>query len=168
MDIQPMTFNDDMSREDRIKHVAHFPERLLALVAGYTPEQLTTHYVEGEWSIAQNVHHLADAQAQQLFRYKWTLADDMPTLPHYDAAVWGDMGDSIGADLEESAKIIVGVHGRIVQLLNSLDEEAWARECIHPRGGQINMDGLLWRTVRHGEAHIQQILDVIHAMKEAS
>jgi hypothetical protein len=44
-------------RQVLIEKIRHFPAELEALVAGLTAEQLTTSSLDGEWTIAQNVHH---------------------------------------------------------------------------------------------------------------
>jgi IS5 family transposase len=38
------------------------PELLERVVAGLTPEQLTTRHIEHEWTVAQNVHHVRAGQ----------------------------------------------------------------------------------------------------------
>ncbi|MFN7470709.1 MAG: DinB family protein, partial [Roseiflexaceae bacterium] len=36
---------------------------LSSAVAGLSAEQLTTRYIATEWTVAQNVHHMADSHA---------------------------------------------------------------------------------------------------------
>ena len=51
-------------RQQKIERLAHLPELLERVVAGLMPEQLTTRYIENEWTVAQNVHHVFDSHAR--------------------------------------------------------------------------------------------------------
>ena len=48
-------------RRELVEKIRELPARLRAHVQGLTDEQLTTHFLAGEWTVAQNVHHLADS-----------------------------------------------------------------------------------------------------------
>ena len=44
-------------RQALIEKIRNFPAELEALVTGLAAEQLITSSLDGEWTIAQNVHH---------------------------------------------------------------------------------------------------------------
>jgi len=48
-------------RRDMIDKIRVLPEQLAARVRGLSVEQLTTHFLAHEWTVAQNVHHLGDS-----------------------------------------------------------------------------------------------------------
>ena len=48
-------------RQPLIEKIRNFPAELEALVSQLSDQQLTNPYVDGEWTIAQNVHHVADS-----------------------------------------------------------------------------------------------------------
>jgi len=48
-------------RRDLIAKIRILPAQLRERVAGLSDKQLTTHFLAGEWTVAQNVHHLADS-----------------------------------------------------------------------------------------------------------
>ncbi|MCB0065383.1 MAG: DinB family protein, partial [Caldilineaceae bacterium] len=48
-------------RQTQITKFRRLPRQLRTLVERLGDEQLTTRYLPNEWTVAQNVHHLADA-----------------------------------------------------------------------------------------------------------
>lgn len=61
-------------RAAQIATVAVLPTRLETLVVGLSPEELTTHYLAGEWTVAQNVHHLVDSHVSYPAVNGWACA----------------------------------------------------------------------------------------------
>ena len=51
-------------RLEMIDRIRRLPEQLTETVSGLTLGELTTHYLPQEWTVAQNVHHVADAHAR--------------------------------------------------------------------------------------------------------
>jgi hypothetical protein len=66
-----------------IAAIAALPAQLEALVAGLTPAELTTPFLAGEWTVAQNVHHLADSHANAYIRCRLVMTEEDPPLRPY-------------------------------------------------------------------------------------
>ena len=49
---------------------------------------MTTPYDVGEWTIAQNVHHLADTHLNAYLRFKAILSEDNPTFKAVNPTTW--------------------------------------------------------------------------------
>jgi hypothetical protein len=58
----------ETQRRELIEKIRELPERLREQVSGLTDAQLTTHFLAGEWTVAQNVHHLADSHMNSFIR----------------------------------------------------------------------------------------------------
>lgn len=144
-------------RRERIDRIRRFPAELEAVVKPLTAEELNTRFIEGEWSVAQNVHHLADSHMNAFIRFKLLLTEDNPTIKNYDQADWAELVDSLEPPIQVSIAILKGLHQRWVVLLDSLKEEHWARPGIHPESGKISMETLLETYSDHGIGHIDQI-----------
>ena len=67
-------------RHALIENIRHFPAELEALVTGLTAEQLTTPALDGEWTVAQIVHHLPDSHMNSYIRCKMMTTEAVPTL----------------------------------------------------------------------------------------
>jgi hypothetical protein len=127
------------------------------VLAGLSAEQLTTAYLEGEWTAAQNVHHLADSHMNAYIRTRLILLEDQPTLKPYNQEDWAALPDASAADVSASLAILRGLHARWAALFEGLSDADFARAGNHPEVGIITIADLLRTYARHGAAHIDQI-----------
>lgn len=148
---------ESTERQLHIEKIRRLPSQLRAQVAHLGAEELTTHYVQGEWTVAQNVHHLADAHMASFINFKRILNEEQPPIRGYDADDWAYMADANHADIDASLHLLESLHGRWVQLLNSLDEAQFARFGVNSVGDQRSIDDYVRIYGNHGEAHIDQI-----------
>jgi hypothetical protein len=93
----------DVARAAQIAAIAALPDQLRALVAGLDDATLTTVLVPGEWTVAQNVHHLADSHAQAFNRARLILTEAHPTITPYDQDAWARLPEAMAADLTIAA-----------------------------------------------------------------
>ncbi len=147
----------EAQRRELIEQIRALPARLRERVSGLSDAQLTTHFRAGEWTVAQNVHHLADSHMNSFVRMRLILTEDRPTLKPYDQDRWAELADSGTIALEESLSILDGLHSRWVRLFESLDEAAWRRSGLHPENGAVTIEDTLRIYAAHGQGHIDQI-----------
>ncbi|MCC6454023.1 MAG: DinB family protein [Caldilineaceae bacterium] len=148
---------DTATRGQAIARLRKLPEQVAELTAGLTPEQLTTHFLDGEWSVAQNVHHLADSHLNSYIRLKLILTEEKPTVRPYDQDLWALTPEANSADLSASLMLLQGLHQRWADLFASLDESQWQRTGLHPVNGVITPEDLLISYAAHGEGHLDQM-----------
>jgi hypothetical protein len=145
-------------RQELIEKIRHFPAELEALVTGLTAEQLTAPALDGEWTIAQNIHHLPDSHMNSYIRCKMMATEARPTLKPYDEKLWAQFADANGPDLAVSLDLLKALHARWVVFWQNLPDEAWARPGYHPENDEIvTLGDMLRDYVAHGEAHLDQI-----------
>jgi uncharacterized damage-inducible protein DinB len=144
-------------RKTLIDTIRALPERLAALVGGLSDAQLTTQFLAGEWTVAQNVHHLADSHMNSYVRCKLIATEDHPTLKPYDQDRWAAFPDAQSADLSTSLALLQALHARWVTFWESLPADAWARTGNHPESGTVSLDDQLALYAAHGEGHLDQI-----------
>ena len=144
-------------RRNLIDKIRNLPNQLKELVHGLSDEQLTTPYLTDEWTVAQNIHHVADSHMNSYIRVKLILTEEYPTLRPYDQEAWAELVDADSATLETSLLILTGLHRRWVTLFESLNDEEWRRSGLHPEVGEMTVDDFLESYAAHGEAHINQI-----------
>jgi hypothetical protein len=145
------------ARAHWIAAIAALPGQLEALVAPLGPEELTTPYLAGEWTVAQNVHHLVDSHATSYIRCKLILTEERPTLKPYDQDAWASLPDGRDAEVGVSLAILRGLHARWVRFWEALPESAWERSGYHPENGPMTLAHILRVYAAHGEAHLDQI-----------
>jgi hypothetical protein len=144
-------------RRAMIEKVRALPAQLEATVRGLTNEQLTTHYLANEWTVAQNVHHVADSHMNSFIRTKLILTEVRPTLKPYNQDLWAVRADADHTALELSLQLLKGLHARWVMLFESLGEDEWLRTGMHPEIGEVTLEDQLRIYSAHGEGHIAQI-----------
>jgi hypothetical protein len=152
-------------RQRLIMEFRNYPNKLEALVKDLSSEQLTTRYIANEWTVAQNVHHVADSHLHAYLRFKWILVEDNPKLSPYFQDDWAKTGESIGADLSYSFLILRGLHERWARLAESLTEADWSRSGEYPESGRLSLEDIFESYVAHGEKHIAQIQKTLAAAK---
>lgn len=152
-------------RVDLTRQIADLPAQLEELVGGLTAEQLLARPLAGEWSIAQNVHHLADSHMNSFVRLKLILTEENPPLKPYDQDAWAAIADSDHADISLSLQLLRGLHARWVQVFDSLTDAQWARTGVHAEAGVMTPVDLLRSYARHGAGHLDQIARTLAAQR---
>ena len=150
-------------RTELIAKIANLPEQVAALVRDLNAEQLTTHYLPIEWSVAQNVHHLADSHMNSFIRLKLVLTEHKPPLKPYDQDAWAARADADNIAIQNSLGLLQGLHHRWVTLFESLQESEWSRTGLHPDIGEVSAEDLLRLYADHGEAHLDQMTRTLAA-----
>lgn len=150
------------ARADRIRTIAELPTRVKQAVAGLSETQLDTPYRPDGWTVRQTVHHIADSHSNSLTRFKLALTEDEPpTIRPYYEERWAELADS-KLPVDVSLKMIETIHTRWVALLNSMADEDFKREFIHPETGNWPLEGALalyaWHS-KHHKAHITSLRD---------
>jgi len=151
------------ARQALIEKFQQLPAQIEALVAGVSAQQLTTQFLAGEWTVAQNVHHLADSHMNSYIRCKLILTEDHPTLKPYAQDDWAALPDAQAADIVPSLDLLKQLHARWVIFWQHLPDAAWGRTGFHPANGTVTLDDQLRDYAAHGEAHIDQITRTLAA-----
>ena len=145
------------SRAGNINTVSELPLRLASAVEGLTDVQLDTPYRDGGWTLRQTVHHVADSHINSLCRFKLALTeDDGPTIRPYHEDRWAELADS-QMPVDVSLKIIDGVHSRWTALLESMTDEDFKREFVHPETGTWTLENVLALYAWHSQHHTAHI-----------
>ncbi len=146
-----------LERQGMIAQIRELPARIEAMVGELNEQQLDAPGGEGEWSLRQVMHHLADAHMNGFIRMKLVLTEEKPILKPYDQEKWAELPDTTRVPIQPSLAILRGLHQRWAALLESLAEPVWQRQGVHLEGGLLSLEDLLVTFVRHGEAHLEQM-----------
>src|SRR5215213_5388837 len=150
-------------RRELIDTIRALPERLAACVSDLSAEQLTSHLLAHEWTVAQNVHHLGDSHMNSFIRLKLILTEEHPTLRPYDQDEWAATPEANSPDIEISLRLLAGLHARWIMLFEGLSEAEWARTGFHPENGDMSAEDVLRIYAAHGEGHLDQIARTLAA-----
>jgi len=154
-----------MTTAERIAVIRDFVPRLKAQIDGLTDEQLTTAYIKGEWTIAQNVHHLFDAHTNAYQLVKRVITEDDAKLLWPDQDAVANLPDAKRADLTPSLDGLSGMHVRWADLFENVTD--WDKSGTSISSGKhYTLDKLLTIYAGHCDAHVQQIQAVLDAMSD--
>lgn len=155
------------TRADCIEAIRDLPSQLREKISGLSAEQLTAPYHDGEWTIAQNIHHLADTHMVCIRRFKLILTSPQFQFTSYDVDAIANYPDAKDADAAHSLNILEGLHARWVVLLENLSEDEWGRAgSFAPETGRppASLEDLARVYAQHGLNHLQQIQEVMDRM----
>ena len=153
------------TRQDLIAKIAILPQQISDLIANLSDEQLTTPYLPNEWTVAQNVHHLADSHMNSYIRCKLIATEDNPPLKPYDQDQLAQFPDAQTADVAVSLQLLASLHSRWVTFWQNLPDDAWSRTGVHADDGPVTLDSQLRAYAAHGETHIDQIQRTLAAQE---
>lgn len=150
-------------RNALIKKMRTLPRQLAELVHGIPSDELEMVYLPGEWSVAQNIHHLADAHMNAFHRFKHILLHEQPEIRPFDQKNWSRTVEATLPNIEDSLVILRGLHNRWCTLMDSLGEGDWERRGLHNQAGVVTLEDLLMSYARHGDNHLEQIKKTLDA-----
>jgi hypothetical protein len=153
-------------REARIDAIRRLPEQVEYLAGILSPEEHAGRFLPGEWSAAQNVHHLADSHMNAYVRCRLILTEEEPQLKPYDQERWAELPDA-AADVAPSIAILHGLHARWTRFWQALAPADWGRLGMHEENGPMTLDAILRSYAAHGEAHLTQIRRTVAAQYTA-
>ncbi len=154
----------DLERNNLIEKIACVPSLLHEAVEGLNDAQLDTAYRPNGWTLRQVVHHLADSHLNAYIRFKWALTEDFPQIKAYDQEEWANLTDAHNAPIQESLKLLDGLHSRWCRLMRSMDDTDWQRRVMHPEDGERTCQAFLMIYAWHGLHHIAHITQLRHRM----
>ncbi|MBI5030909.1 MAG: DinB family protein [Chloroflexi bacterium] len=167
--IHQQTILTKSQRQDCIAKIKQFPADLLRLVNTLSADQLSLPCLpehptlDGDWNIAQTIHHLADSHIHAYTRMKLILTEDKPHLKTWDQEAWAQLADVSQIDVTASVLIMRGLHDRWANLLEQLEASDFARVGIHSEMGELTIDHFVETYARHGHGHIRQIENALRA-----
>ena len=148
-----------MNAASRATLVAQYKDGYRAVaeaLAGATDAELDAHPAPGKWSARQIVHHLADSEMTSAIRLRLLLAADRPQIGGYDQdefarRLYYDRPIEASLDAFRAARRTCG------ELLDRMDEAAWARTGTHTEHGEYSVERWLEIYAVHAHDHADQI-----------
>jgi hypothetical protein len=150
-------------RQEAIELMRTSADEIAAAVAGLSAVELTTIYIPGEWTVAQNVHHMPDSHSYAINNMRLVLTEDKPTWKPYSPDGFASIADAKSADIDVSLDLFRAMQIRWVRMLESLSDAEFARVGISLSYGERSIDDLLRIYARHARSHVAQIAATLAA-----
>ncbi len=149
-----MAVPDTAAALDRLKGTAR---DLVALLGPARLDRVRRSPAPGEWSPAEVVSHLADAELVYGVRLRMVVTADRPYLPAFDEGAWCRRLAELDADPKEVLARWRMLREANLRLLESLDPEEWRMSGVHAERGELTMAQLAEQLAGHDRAHLAQI-----------
>jgi len=124
-------------------------------VSGLAPEHETATPGPGDWSIAQLVAHLLDADLVYAERMKRVIAEEDPVLQGFDENAWVERLGSAAMPVAEAADLFAANRGWMARILRRCSEGDFARVGRHTEDGQQSLAEILARITNHVDHHLR-------------
>ena len=132
-------------------------QKLRKAVAGLSPEELTARPGPGNWSILENIVHLADSDAIAIDRMKRMLTEINPPLLYADETAYVDRLFTHDQSLEDALTLIDVGRRQFARVLRKLPEAAFERAGTHNKRGRVTVGGMVKDYVEHVDHHLKFI-----------
>ena len=142
--------------DDPATVAAETPSRLRDAVAS-AGDALRIRPEPAEWSVAELVAHITDAEVVCSARYRWTLAHDEPELIGYDQDRWVDRLHANDQEPEEILALFDALRRANVALWNRTPAAEKQRAARHSERGRETYDQLFRMMAGHDRFHLDQI-----------
>ena len=134
---------------------------------GFLTESLTAHPIEGKWSAAEIIHHLADSETTSGLRLRRLLAEDHPLIQGYDQDVYANSLYYNRRDIAPSLEAFRSARATTAQLFEFMTDEDWRKEGTHSESGSYSSEDWLRIYAAHAHNHAAQIQRLREALGES-
>jgi hypothetical protein len=128
------------------------------LLRGATPEVLTLRTASGEWSVHENLAHLARHHAVFLERLHRILTENAPELGRYRAEEDSAWPDWSRLSTEEVLGRLKSLRTEIIRFASGLSEDDANRVGIHPLLGEMDLELWVEFFLLHEAHHLYKIM----------
>lgn len=140
------------------KIIENFPSKLNEEIKNLTEIELQKQYRPNGWTITQVVNHCADSHMNSFIRFKLALTEETPIIKPYFESLWAELPDSKDYPINDSLKLLEGLHARWINLLKTLTETDLKRAFIHPETQErISLKTNIGIYAWHCEHHLAHI-----------
>src|SRR5438477_11269119 len=123
-----------MTSEERQKMIATYKdgyEEVLQSLKDLPEQSLTAHPIDGKWSAAEIVHHLADSETTSALRLRRLLVEDHPLIQGYDQEAYAARLDYNKREIAPALEAFRAARATTAQLFDLMSNEDWQREGTH-------------------------------------
>jgi hypothetical protein len=133
------------------------PRKLSALIKGLNQKRLSTRPGPGQWSIAEILAHLADAELVIGYRIRLILASNGTVIQAFDQDVWAETFNYKQRDCKMSLATFRALRQSNLHVLGSVPRRSWQNYGEHAERGKESIEHLVRMIAGHDLNHLQQV-----------
>jgi len=149
-----------MTAEERQQLIAQYKagyDKVAQALNGFPPDKLTAHPIEGKWSAAEIVHHLADSETTSGLRLRRLLSEDHPLIQGYDQDAYANGLYYNQREIGPALELFRSTRACTAQLFDFMSDADWHREGTHSESGSYSAEDWLKIYADHAHNHAAQI-----------
>jgi DinB family protein len=160
-----------MTPEERNQLIDQYKDgynEVASAIEGFPTESLTAHPIDGKWSAAEIVHHLADSETTSSLRLRRLLVEDHPLIQGYDQDVYANLLNYNRREIGPSLEAFRSARATTAQLFEFMTDADWQKEGTHSESGSYSSEDWLKIYAAHAHNHAAQIRRLRAALSESA
>lgn len=133
------------------------PKKLASLLKGKNEKQLSRRPTKDQWSVAEIVAHLADAELVIAWRIRQILTSNAIPIQAYDQDRWAESFGYARRDPRESLENFRALREANLALLKSVPKKLWDNYGMHEERGKESVSHIVRMVAGHDLNHLQQV-----------
>ena len=157
-----------MTREERDALVVRYRDGAAAFraaLADVADAELDERPIDGEWTVREIAHHLADSELNSAVRLRRLIAEDEPVLQGYDEATFVRRLHVTERPIASSIDAAAAARASTLTILESLTDDEWTRTGTHAEQGPYSVEAWLLDYANHPWDHAEQARRVLAALR---
>lgn len=153
--------------QDAIKVQRSTAAKLKKLIHGLTPRQLKWKSELGNWSIAEILAHLADAEIVASWRMRSVIGASGNPIQPFDQDVWASVFQYAKRDAKQSLEVFRVLRENNLAMLKAIPRESWDNYGMHAERGKETIAHLARMFAGHDTNHVLQVERIAGQLKSA-
>ena len=157
-----------MTAEERAALLTRYRDGAAAFrdaVADAADAELDERPIQGEWTVREIAHHLADSELTSAVRLRRLVAEDAPVIQGYDEMAFVRRLHVTARPIASSIEAAAAARASTLTILLALTEAEWARTGTHSEHGAYSVEGWLREYADHPWDHAEQARRVLAALR---
>ena len=140
-------------------------EAFRAAIADVEDGELDERPLEGEWTVREIAHHLADSELTSAVRLRRLIAEDDPVIQGYDEMEFVRRLHVTERPIASSIDAAAAARASTLTILEALTEDEWSRSGTHTDHGTYAVEEWLRDYADHPWDHAEQARRVLAALR---
>jgi len=132
-------------------------EQFIKIAKSISVEKMHKSPTNAEWSPANIIHHMADAEAHFYIRYLRVLTENSPTTEFFDEDAYPELLQYEKRDVKASIALIESIRASSISLFNNFNDEDWQRKGFSSDGKEFVLIALIKKARSHINDHANQL-----------
>lgn len=146
-----------LAHRDPLTVAAATPAKIVSLIRGLTPRQLSKRPAPNKWSIQEIIGHLAETEMVMCCRARWIAFEEHPTLVPFDQEKWAAGRAPEKEPLAEALERFRLLRRSQIRLFRNASRKDFRRTGFHPERGVVTLQEQLETLAGHDLNHLAQI-----------